>query len=135
MKKKSVSAVIIIALLVVFPSVISIETYDEPKNVTIQIPDAISAPSMKIEIGNTGAEDVADIAVMGEIQPMLGVVIIGDMFTASISSISPGETVTLQTQLQFGIGLMNYNVSASWGNCTVEHERNYLLIGILIIPL
>ena len=72
---------------------------------------------------------------MGEIQPTLGVVIIGDMFTAPIPSISPGETITLQTQLQFGIGLMNYNVSASWGNCTVEYDRNYLLIGILIIPL
>ena len=135
MKKKSVSAVIIIALLMLIPSVISIETYDEPKNVTIVIPDAISSPSLKINISNTGAEDVADISIMGEIQPILGVVIIGDMFTASIASISPGETVTLQTQLQFGIGLMNYNVSASWGNCTVEYDRNYLLIGILIIPL
>ena len=53
----------------------------------------------------------------------------------SIASISPGETITLQTQLQFGIELMNYNVSASWGNCTVYYDRNYLLIGILIIPL
>ena len=47
MKKKRVCAVIIIAFLMLIPSVISIETYDEPKNVTISIPDAVSAPSMK----------------------------------------------------------------------------------------
>jgi len=135
MKKKRVIAGFILAFLMVIPSVISIETYNEPGEVTIKIPDAISSPEIIIEFGNEGTEPVSDIAVFGEIQKILGVVIIGDVFSASISSISPGETVTLQTQLQFGIGLMNYNVSVSWGNCTVEYDRNYLLIGILIIPL
>ena len=50
MKKKSVSAVIIIALLMLIPSVISIETYDEPKNVTINILVVVSAPQIILRL-------------------------------------------------------------------------------------
>ena len=102
MNKKRVSAVIIITLLILIPSIISIETDDEPKTVTIQIPDAISSPAIK---------------------------------TVNIASIAPGEIVTLQIPIQIGIGLMKYMASASWGNQTVETEKNYILIGFLIFTL
>ena len=149
MKKKSVSAVIIIALLMMMPLVISPVADDTPYNISIRktvklkkqlevithIPPTPRAFSILIEFVNNGTVPVTDISVFGEIQKIVGVVIIGDIFTASIASILPGERVTLQTQMQFGIGLMNYNVSASSGPYTISYDRNYLLIGVLIIPL
>jgi len=135
MKKNIISVVIIITLLMLIPLAISIKTDDPPENVTINIPDAVIASQILIEFVNTGAEIITDIAVMGEFQPIFGIVILGDMYTGSIPSISPGETITLKIPMQFGIGLIKYIASASWGDQTVETERNYILIGFLIFTL
>jgi hypothetical protein len=134
MENKRVGAVFIIAILLVFPSVISIGTYNDSP-ITVNIPDALSASKIKINVINSGPEEITNIAIFGEIQKIVGLVIIGDIFTNSIASLPSGETEVLQTQRQFGIGLMNYNVSASWDNCTVYYDRLYLISGILIFPI